>query len=301
MACFVSVSAAHHSGAVASLRSRACVCVADESGSSKLTAAVVPRGWARSMAVVRMGSAGDGVRGGQEAAARRVVDKQQQQPDRLRAYVAAVAVGAVMGAAVAGSTGGMALAEVPSSKPVALLIDDANVVTKSAQPIVEKAYVTLKNNTGFEVHFVTVRSFGGTSEPNEYANDLFASWGLGDKDVLVVGGTKVARAGIAAGAEAKKLLTDDIIASIGNETFALKARQEAYTASVLDVNNRLLPILYGKADPGPPLIQRESAEGTFKTKAETEVNKTKYWTIFGVLVAISFIVPFLQYFWYTGN
>lgn len=38
---------------------------------------------------------------------------------------------------------------------------------------------------------------------------------------------------------------------------------------------------------------------TYKSAAETEENKTKYWAILGVLLAGSFIIPMVQYYWYV--
>jgi hypothetical protein len=36
---------------------------------------------------------------------------------------------------------------------------------------------------------------------------------------------------------------------------------------------------------------------TYKSAAETDDNKTKYWAILGVLLAGSFIIPMVQYYW----
>mmetsp|Transcript_9541 Transcript_9541/g.20114 ORF Transcript_9541/g.20114 Transcript_9541/m.20114 type:complete len:272 (+) Transcript_9541:33-848(+) len=192
-----------------------------------------------------------------------------------------------------------AQAAVPGTTPTTHFLDEAGVVSRSTEPLVEKALTTLQTNTGLDVHFVLTRAFPFDTEPEEYASELFSQWGLGAKDLVIVGGTKVARAGLAAGADVKNVLSVQQMESIGNETFPVNAREDKYSAAVLDVNNRILPILYGKEDPGPPKIERESAAGTFKTKQETEKSKFKYWTVFWVLILISFIVPFVQYFWYT--
>lgn len=40
---------------------------------------------------------------------------------------------------------------------------------------------------------------------------------------------------------------------------------------------------------------------TYKTADETEDNKTKYWAILGVLLAGSFIIPMVQYYWYVAD
>ena len=56
---------------------------------------------------------------------------------------------------------------------------------------------------------------------------------------------RVARAGLAAGEEAAKLLTKDISESIGNETYPFHAGDESYSAAVLDISSRIAPILNG--------------------------------------------------------
>mmetsp|Transcript_19353 Transcript_19353/g.18690 ORF Transcript_19353/g.18690 Transcript_19353/m.18690 type:complete len:147 (+) Transcript_19353:103-543(+) len=39
----------------------------------------------------------------------------------------------------------------------------------------------------------------------------------------------------------------------------------------------------------------------YKTAEETDDGKTKYWAIFAVLVAGSFIIPMAQYYWYVAE
>eukprot|EP00184_Porphyridium_aerugineum_P008301 CAMPEP_0184691222 /NCGR_PEP_ID=MMETSP0313-20130426/128_1 /TAXON_ID=2792 /ORGANISM="Porphyridium aerugineum, Strain SAG 1380-2" /LENGTH=232 /DNA_ID=CAMNT_0027148899 /DNA_START=183 /DNA_END=881 /DNA_ORIENTATION=- len=192
-----------------------------------------------------------------------------------------------------------AYADVPDEKPTVRFIDDASAVQKTTRDMLEKSLTRIKINTGFDVHFVMVRSFPFGDDADKYAEELFKQWGLGESDVLIVGGTKVARAGFAVGSEAQKLLTPEIMTSIGTETFPFKARQEAYSSAALDVTNRIIPVLSGQQDPGPPAVQRESAEGTYKSKEETEKGRGKYWTVFWVLIVVSIVAPMLQYLFYT--
>mmetsp|Transcript_20335 Transcript_20335/g.27979 ORF Transcript_20335/g.27979 Transcript_20335/m.27979 type:complete len:148 (-) Transcript_20335:96-539(-) len=39
----------------------------------------------------------------------------------------------------------------------------------------------------------------------------------------------------------------------------------------------------------------------YKTAEETEEGKTKYWAILAVLVAGSFVIPMVQYYWYVAE
>eukprot|EP01039_Chlorochromonas_danica_P006559 gene6559-7237_t len=45
----------------------------------------------------------------------------------------------------------------------------------------------------------------------------------------------------------------------------------------------------------------DNAKSGFKKVEETEENKNKYWTILAVLIAGSFIIPMVQYFWYIAE
>lgn len=53
-------------------------------------------------------------------------------------------------------------------------------------------------------------------------------------------------AGLALGADAKKLVTPEMVESIGAETFSLKAIEAQYSLAASDVINRLIPILNGR-------------------------------------------------------
>eukprot|EP01040_Poterioochromonas_malhamensis_P003752 gene3752-4008_t len=52
-----------------------------------------------------------------------------------------------------------------------------------------------------------------------------------------------------------------------------------------------------KADPLTP----DQLKRTYKTADETDTSKNKYWTILAVLLAGSFIIPMVQYYWYVAE
>lgn len=55
-----------------------------------------------------------------------------------------------------------------------------------------------------------------------------------------------ARAGLALGADAKKLVTPEQVESIGADTFSYKAIEAQYSLATSDVINRLIPVLNGR-------------------------------------------------------
>jgi uncharacterized protein len=182
--------------------------------------------------------------------------------------------------------------------PKTLFYDAAGLVPRATAGLAEKVLGKVAAGTGFNVHFLVTGDvpYGETVE--EYARELFEEWGGGPRDVVVVGGVKVARAGVWAGEEAGRLLTREIADSVGNETYAARAGVESYGGAVADVNNRLVAVLGGEKDPGPPAVGEREAGATFKTKAETSAQRGKYVKVVVALLVISFVAPFVQTAWF---
>lgn len=138
-----------------------------------------------------------------------------------------------------------ALADFPETAPSTYFYDESNLVNKSSSSLFTKALSKIKERTGFNVKVALVRSIPYGSSPQEYAEQLFRDWNLGGKDVVIVAGVKIARAGLAAGEDAAKYIPSSVAESICNETYAFKAGDEAYSSAILDVSNRLVPLLNG--------------------------------------------------------
>eukprot|EP00171_Calliarthron_tuberculosum_P012110 IDg12110t1 len=172
-------------------------------------------------------------------------------------------------------------ADVPETAPASALYDDAGVVQKGAESLFEKAMNGVSRSEGVSVRFVMARSLPFGESPDDYAKELFEQWSLGDADVLLVASPKLARAGAYVGARAAARLTPEITRSLCNETYALRAGEESYTAALLDVSNRLIPVLAGREDPGPPDLSAKEIVQTYKTKEETSKQRNKYVIIVG--------------------
>ncbi|OSX75566.1 hypothetical protein BU14_0231s0018 [Porphyra umbilicalis] len=195
----------------------------------------------------------------------------------------------------------VARAEFPDTPPPTIFFDEANIVPAASETQIVKSLNKLAESSGLTVRFVMVRSVPYDTLPQEYADQLFQDWGLGDKDVLFVGGSKVARGGLALGADAKKLVTPEQVESIGADTFSYKAIEAQYSLAASDVINRLIPVLNGREDPGPPVIIREDVSPTFKSKKDTNEERSKYSTVVIVLLVVACLVPMLQYYWYVKD
>jgi uncharacterized protein len=191
-----------------------------------------------------------------------------------------------------------ASAAFPDTPPDSLFFDEAGIVARGQAGLAEKALAALQTRDGFTVRFVLPKALPYGETPAEYAKELFDAWAGGPADVVIVGGVKVARAGVFAGEKAAALLTPTIAESLGNDTYAVKAGEESYGGAVLDVNNRLISVLDGEKDPGPPVVNINETIQNFKTKSETQSQRGKYIKVVGAVLAISFIAPIIQTLWY---
>mmetsp|Transcript_36672 Transcript_36672/g.86765 ORF Transcript_36672/g.86765 Transcript_36672/m.86765 type:complete len:263 (+) Transcript_36672:287-1075(+) len=185
-------------------------------------------------------------------------------------------------------------------KPATNILDESGSLTKSSVSYLEKAMQKLKETSGTDVYFVSIRSLPFETEPNQYAEELFQKWNLGEKDVVVVLANKIARAGIFYG-NGVTSLTKEMTKSIGEETYPFKAKEEQYSSAALDVSNRIVSILSNKGDPGPPTLIRENSSSNFKSAKATEQQRSKYVAIIIILLVVAFVVPMVQFFYYVKD
>jgi uncharacterized protein len=96
----------------------------------------------------------------------------------------------------------------------------------------------------------------------------------------------------------KSLLTDSIAQSVAEETLGTALREgNKYNQGFLDVSDRLVAILSGQADPGPPeLKETVQVEGTFTKAEETDQGNATAWVV-GLLIAAT-VIPMATYYIY---
>jgi uncharacterized protein len=104
---------------------------------------------------------------------------------------------------------------------------------------------------------------------------------------------------IRTGDKVKSLMPDDIAKSIASETVLAPLRSgEKYNQAFLDASDRLVAVLSGKPDPGPPQIAATvNTESTFKKAEETDTGNATIWVI-GLLIAAT-VIPMLTYYLYV--
>ena len=183
------------------------------------------------------------------------------------------------------------------------IIDQAEVLSRINESEISKKLENLASQTGNEVRIVTVRrlDYGETAE--SFANKLFEKWfptpeAQANQTLLVID-TLSSGTAIWTGDKVKSLLTNDIAKSVVAETVLAPLRSgEKYNQAFLDASNRLVAVLSGKPDPGPPhMTEIVSVEGTFKKAEETDTGSATIWVI-GLLLAAT-IIPMATYYLYV--
>ncbi len=206
-----------------------------------------------------------------------------------------------MVASPANATGVYQIPNLSSSNP-SWIVDQAEVLSRLNESKMSNTLENLANQTGNQVRFVTIRRLDYGETPESFTNKLFEKWfptpeAQANQTVLMID-TVTNGIAIRTGDKVKTLLPDEIAQSIVSETMLAPLRKdEKYNQAFLDAGDRLVAVLSGKPDPGPPQIAEISTEGTFKKAEETDTNNATIWVI-GLLLAAT-IIPMATYYLYV--
>jgi uncharacterized protein len=184
------------------------------------------------------------------------------------------------------------------------VLDQAEVISPFNQGKLNGQLNQLVKETGNELHLVAVRrlDYGETSQ--SVVDKLFERWFPNpeqqpNQTVLLLD-TVTNVAAIHAGVAAQALLTPEIATSVAQESMRVPLRDNNYNQAFLDATDRMMAVLQGKPDPGPPEIKVvNTVEGTF-AKAEETNDKTAA-IIVVVLLIVATVVPMATYFWYQSG
>jgi uncharacterized protein len=181
------------------------------------------------------------------------------------------------------------------------VIDQSEVLSRINEGTISSNLEKLAKKTGNEVRIVTIRRLDYGETPESFAKGLFEKWfptpeAQAHQTLLVI---DTLSSGTAIETGVKSLLTDDIAASVVNETILAPLKQdEKYNQAFLDASDRLVAVLSGEPDPGPPeIVANVSTERTFKTAEETDTNNATIWVV-GFLIAAT-IIPMATYYLYV--
>ncbi|WP_242065523.1 photosystem II repair protein Psb32 [Trichocoleus sp. FACHB-262] len=194
--------------------------------------------------------------------------------------------------------------EMPSSPPQTLLLDQADVISRLNEGKITKELEDLSQQTGNEVHLVVIRRLDYDESPEGFTNKLFEKWfptpEAQAKQTLLVLDKVTNQAAIRTGDQVKAVMSDAIATSVAQETLLVPLVQgDNYNQAFLDVSDRLVAVLSGRSDPGPPqVVDNVRVEGTFATaeKTEQERGNSLVWVV-GLLVAAT-VIPMATYYFY---
>lgn len=183
------------------------------------------------------------------------------------------------------------------------VIDSSEVLSRLNKGKISSALENLAKATGNEVRFVTIRRLDYGETAQSFTDKLFEKWfptkeAQANQTILMID-TLSNGIAIHTGDKVKSLMPDEIANSVASETMLAPLRSgDKYNQAFLEASDRLVAVLSGSPDPGPPQMeQKVSVEGTFKKAEETDTNNATIWVI-GLLLAAT-IIPMATYYLYV--
>jgi uncharacterized protein len=184
----------------------------------------------------------------------------------------------------------------------AWVFDEADILSRLTEMNLSQSLDSLSKKTGNEVRLVTIHrlDYGETIE--SFTNELFTTWfpspDTQANQVVLALDNVTNNAAIRTGDGIKTLMADDIAASVAQETLMVPIRDgDKYNQAFSDVRDRLVTVLSGEPDPGPPVVEDNiRTEGTFASPEETKESNATFWVI--TLLILATIIPMATYYFY---
>ncbi|MDB9384286.1 TPM domain-containing protein [Nodularia spumigena CS-584] len=185
------------------------------------------------------------------------------------------------------------------------VLDQSDIISRVNEGKINSTFEDLAKKTGNEVRFVTIRRLDYGETPASFTQELFEKWfptpAEQANQTLLVLDTVTNGTAIVTGEEVKPLLTDSIAESVVSETMGIPIRDgNKYNQAFVDASDRLLAVLSGEPDPGPPEVtETVQVEGTFTKAEDTDQGNATAWVV-GLLIAAT-VIPMATYFVYQVN
>ena len=185
------------------------------------------------------------------------------------------------------------------------VLDQGEIISRISEAKISNAFEDLAKKTGNQVRFVTIRRLDYGETPESFTQALFEKWfptpAEQANQILLVLDTVTNGTAILTGESVKSLLTDAIAESVVTETLAIPLRDgNKYNQAFIDASDRLVTVLSGEPDPGPPqVMETVQVESTFTKAEDTDQGNATAWVV-GLLIAAT-IIPMATYFVYQVN
>jgi uncharacterized protein len=206
-------------------------------------------------------------------------------------------------AAPANATGVYQMPNVRAGEPT-WVIDKAEVLSRLNEGRLSNTLDNLAKKTGNEVRMVTIHRLDYGETTDSFTQALFKKWfptpeAQANQTLLVID-TLTNTTAIRTGEAVRSIMPDDITESVASETVMVPLRDgNKYNQALLDASDRLLAVLSGEPDPGPPLVEENvQVAGTFKSAEETDTKNSTIWVV--AILIIATVVPMATYFFYQS-
>jgi uncharacterized protein len=203
----------------------------------------------------------------------------------------------------ANATGVYQMPTVRAGEPT-WVIDKAEVLSRLNEGRLSNTLDDLAKKTGNEVRMVTMHRLDYGETIDSFTDALFKKWfptpQAQAKQTLLVVDTLTNTTAIRTGEAVKSMLADDIAESVAAETVAVPLRSgNKYNQALLDASDRLVAVLSGEPDPGPPVVEEKvQVEGTFTKAEDTDTQNSTIWVV--AILIIATVVPMATYFFYQS-
>ena len=184
------------------------------------------------------------------------------------------------------------------------VVDTADAISNANQSKVTRTMKQLAADTGQEVRMVAIRRLDYGETVDSLADEIFQDWYPNAEaqanQTLIVMDTLTNKAAIRMGESAKDTITPEMAESIIDETVGYNIRKGGrYNQAFIDAGDRLVAVLSGQEDPGPPAIEDEiQVEGTFTKAEDTDQGSATVWIVGFLFFAT--VIPMATYYWYVG-
>lgn len=184
------------------------------------------------------------------------------------------------------------------------VVDTADAISNANQRKVTRTLKQLAEETGQEVRMVAVRRLDYGETVDSLAEEIFQDWYPNAEakanQTLIVMDTLTNKAAIRTGESAQSLIDGELAESIVDETVGYNIRKGGrYNQAFIDAGDRLVAVLSGQEDPGPPAVEDEiQIEGTFTKAEDTDQGSATIWIVGFLFFAT--VIPMATYYWYVG-
>ena len=184
------------------------------------------------------------------------------------------------------------------------VVDTADAISNANESKLSKTFEQLAESTGQEVRMVAIRRLDYGETVDSLAEEIFQDWyptaEARANQTLLVLDTLTNNVAIRSGDSARELVSPEIAESLVNDTVGYNLRKgNKYNQAFIESGDRLVAVLSGLEDPGPPEMEDEiQIEGTFTKAEDTDDSSATIWVIGFLIVAT--IIPMATYYWYVG-